>query len=240
MTVVRPGDECLEAPAVNVYDRPLTEAEIEKGWHRELVGGLWDEMGRLQRDFLVGEGLMPNMRLLDVGCGCLRAGIHLVPYLLDGNYYGLDINESLIRAGLEIELPRAGLAGCLSPGNLLVNGRFEAFRFGVLFDMAVAQSLFTHLPGERIRDCLSQLWRCLRPGARLYATFFECSQEGPGLLPETHPGGITTYANRDPYHFRFEEIARLSDGLPWVLSRVPGFRHPRDQKMLRFERGEGR
>jgi len=38
---------------------PLSSEEIEQGKHRELVGGLWDEVGRLQLDFLVREGLQP-------------------------------------------------------------------------------------------------------------------------------------------------------------------------------------
>ena len=46
--------------------------------HREQVGGLWDEIGALQIDFLRAQGLRPGDTLLDVGCGCLRGGVHFV------------------------------------------------------------------------------------------------------------------------------------------------------------------
>ena len=56
---------------------------------------------------------MPHHRLLDIGCGALRGGVHFVRYLEDGNYAGLDVNRSLIAAGHR-ELQSAGLheKGC--------------------------------------------------------------------------------------------------------------------------------
>jgi hypothetical protein len=60
---------------ISVYDRELPPEEIRAGVHRDLVGGLWEELGRLQFEFLVGAGLRPEMRLLDIGCGCPRGGV---------------------------------------------------------------------------------------------------------------------------------------------------------------------
>jgi hypothetical protein len=59
--------------------------------------------------FLKNAELKPHHSLLDVGCGCLRDGIHFIGYLKRGNYVGIDINQSLLDAGYEIELARAGL-----------------------------------------------------------------------------------------------------------------------------------
>ena len=70
--------------AENVYGRQLTPEEIAAGLHREMVGGMWEEMGRLQLEFLQREGLTPEATLLDVGCGCLRAGVHFVRFLEPG------------------------------------------------------------------------------------------------------------------------------------------------------------
>ena len=57
----------------------------------------------------MAQGLAPTSKLLDVGCGALRAGILLAKYLQPGGYYGIDVNESVIRAALIHELPLAGL-----------------------------------------------------------------------------------------------------------------------------------
>jgi SAM-dependent methyltransferase len=203
--------------------------------HRAAVGGMFDEIGRLQLEFLKSQGLAPGDRLLDVGCGCLRGGIHFVGYLDRGKYYGVDLSGELIRAGLEVELPRAGLRGRLAADHLLVNGDFEAWRFGATFDVAWAQSVFTHLPGDVIRKCLTEVARCVRPGGRFFATFFE-SGDDPSQPVAQQPGGHTTYPDRDPFHYRFADLAALGDGLPWRATRIGDWGHPRAQRMARFDR----
>lgn len=205
--------------------------------HREQVGGMWDAIGRLQIDFLRAQGLRPSDALLDVGCGCLRGGVHFVRFLEPGRYYGIDRDADLIRAGLEIELPQAGLAGRLPPDHLLVNDAFEAGRFGVTFDVAWAQSLFTHLTAPDIRRCLEETARAVRPGGRFFATFFEAGEDVHA--PVTHqPGGITSRHDQDPYHYRFADLAALCADQPWRASLVGEWDHPRDQRMARFDRLE--
>lgn len=54
--------------------------------HRSYVGGCWDEIGKLQFDFMLKEGLKPEHYFLDVACGSLRAGLHFIPYLEVGHY----------------------------------------------------------------------------------------------------------------------------------------------------------
>jgi ubiquinone/menaquinone biosynthesis C-methylase UbiE len=95
--------------AFNVYDRRLTEEKIRLGFHRDFVGGMWEELGRLQLEFLKHQGLLPAHSLLDVGCGALRGGVRFVDYLNSGLYCGLDMNESLLEAG-RYEVERAGLS----------------------------------------------------------------------------------------------------------------------------------
>lgn len=50
------------------------------------IGGNWEEMGQMQLDFLVARGLAPHHRLLDLGCGTLRAGRHFIRLLEAGNF----------------------------------------------------------------------------------------------------------------------------------------------------------
>ncbi|MGH7786485.1 MAG: SAM-dependent methyltransferase [Candidatus Binatia bacterium] len=211
------------------------EAPRSTDVHRDRVGGLWDDIGRLQIDFLRAQGLAPGQTLLDVGCGCLRGGVHFVPFLDHGNYYGLDIDADLLRAGVDVELPRAGLAGRVPADHLLVNDAFEAWRFGVVFDVAWAHSLFTHLPAAEVRRCLVEVSRCVRPGGRFFATFFAAGEDV--ARPVTHqPGGIVTRPDQDPYHYRFRDLAALCDGLPWRPVDVGDWHQPRAQHMARFDR----
>src|SRR5205814_2018535 len=110
----------------NQYGRQLTPEEIAAGAHRSFVGGMWDEIGELQLEFLRAQGLESHHKLLDVGCGALRGGIHFANFLQPGNYHGIDLNASLIAAG-KIELERSGLAQ--KNAQLLVDGEFKMSRF---------------------------------------------------------------------------------------------------------------
>lgn len=72
--------------------------------HHAYVGGRWDEIGRLQFDFLVGRGLQPDHVLLDIACGSLRGGVQFIPYLDRGHYLGLEREQALVDKGLSREL----------------------------------------------------------------------------------------------------------------------------------------
>lgn len=56
------------------------------------IGGMWEEIGQLQIDFLKSEGLLPAHRLLDIGCGTLRGGRHFIGYLDAGRYTGTELS----------------------------------------------------------------------------------------------------------------------------------------------------
>jgi SAM-dependent methyltransferase len=226
-----------ESTAFNAYAGGLSEEQIAEGWHRTWIGGLWEEMGRFQLDYLVSEGLLPSMNLLDVGCGCLRAGVHFIPYLEPGRYFGIDVSAPLLDVGYDVELAAVGLQERLPRENLLANGSFEAWRFGTPFDMALAQSVFTHLPANFIRRCLIELAKAMAPGGRFYATYFECPDLPADAIELHHePGGIVSYLDRDPYHYRARDLDWLADGLPWKVEHVGDWGHPRAQRMVRFVR----
>jgi hypothetical protein len=103
-------EQRIEATGVqpNYSGRVFTEEEISKGVHRRFVGASSDEAfeshGARQLEFLKGHGLRPEHKLLDVGCGCFRAGRYFIDYLDRGNYYGVDANLSLMQTGYDIEL----------------------------------------------------------------------------------------------------------------------------------------
>ncbi len=219
-------------PAINEYDRQLTPDEIAAGRHRDMVGGLWEEMGELQFAFLRAQGLRPDHDLLDIGCGSLRGGVKFVRYLESGRYHGLDVNASLVEAGRR-ELAEAGLAG--KEAHLLVSDRFEAWRFGRLFDFAIAQSVFSHLPMNHIVRCLRETARVLEPEGRFYATFFE-APTSVYLEPLRQNADGCSHYDADPYHYSFEELRTLAALAGLRAEYVGDWRHPRNQKMACFAR----
>jgi ubiquinone/menaquinone biosynthesis C-methylase UbiE len=216
----------------NIYGRQLTEEQIRSGLHREVVGGMWDEMGRLQLEFMRDMGLSPGHALLDVGCGSMRGGVCFVEYLEARNYCGMDINESLITAGW-LELERADLMHKCP--NLLVDADFAFQRFGTHFDFAIAQSVFSHLPSVHITQCLSRMGGVLKPGGEFFATYFEAPYPGYAEPLLHGQGGVISYKDRDPFHYSFAEFESMARAVGMTVRNIGDWGHPRDQKMLGFK-----
>jgi len=205
-------------------------------WHRGIVGGLWDEIGRLQFEFLVGQGLRPEHYLLDIGCGSLRGGVHFIAYLEPGHYYGVDKSQELLEAGRRIELPRYGL---VERAPLLVEMEdFDFATLGRVFEYALAHSLFTHLPLNSIVRCVMNIDRVLVPGGRFYATFFENPKGkfhlGPILHPRADGPDLATYFDRDPYHYDVDTFRWICGGTRLRADYIGEWGHPRSQRMLVF------
>lgn len=199
--------------------------------HRSLVGGRWDEIGRLQFDFIVSQGLSPGDALLDVGCGSLRAGVHFVKYLQTGGYYGLDIDEQLIQAG-RAELAAAGLDP--QRATLVCDDGFRFSRFERTFRWALAQSVFTHLPLNTIMRCLSEIESVLEPGGRFYATFFENTGRRLSSSDIQELDGIVTHLDSDPYFYDPDVFRWCVEGSTLRCDLIGDWQHPRNQRMLLF------
>lgn len=202
------------------------------------MGGLWEQTGRLQFDFLLQQGLRPNHFLLDVGCGSLRAGVHFIGYLEPGHYFGIDINNRLLNAGRK-ELQRRQLLG-RNP-TLAQTDRFDLLSLRQKFDYALAHSLFTHLPLNSIMRCLWQIDQVLVPGGRFYATFFVARKGKFHLEPIPHPRvdgpDLPSFFDRDPYHYDFATFQWICEGTGLTVEYLGDWNHPRDQKMMVFTKG---
>jgi len=202
---------------------------VDPQWHRKAVGGLWDTVGQLQFDLLVREGLEPRHRLLDIGCGSLRGGVHFIRYLDRGNYTGIDKSAERLSAGRDLELPAAGLVA--KEPLLEVVDDFDFARLGQSFDYAVALSLFTHLPIELIKTCLINVDRVLAPGASLYATFLEIQSDDQRRSIDRSE---RLYAKDPNVWFAFDDLAAACEGTGLEAEYVGDWGHPRDQKLAVF------
>ncbi|MFO8086096.1 MAG: class I SAM-dependent methyltransferase [Desulfobacterales bacterium] len=215
---------------INSYGKELTQEDIDRKNHRNFVGGLWEELGKLQYDFLIEQGLKPFHKLLDIGCGCLRGGLHYINYLEEENYYGLDVNNSLIQAGI-LEIKEAGLEH--KHPRLLVDDQFRLDKFNQNFDFMVSVSLFTHLSMNIIIRCLSEAQKHLKPGGVYFSTFFQASKSA--YLEKLHQtGGIITNYDSDPFHYSFEELSWMAYIAGLEVKLIGDWNHPRNQKMAAF------
>lgn len=214
--------------------KPPTDAEIRRTYlhgpagvrqagHREYVGGRWDEVGRLQLRFLRARGLRRQHRLLDIGCGAMRGGVHLVRYLEPGRYIGVDKEPALLRIGAEQELGPA-LMAAKRPA-LLALADFEFDRLPARPDIAWAHSLFTHLPMEHIQRCLAKLRPAIAPDGVLYATFGECDE------PKDNP---TEPHDHRLFEYTPAEMVEAGRATGWRVEHLGKWGHPRGHRMLKL------
>ncbi len=80
--------------------------EIAK--YRTHVGmrGGYDLMGGVQFALLMNLGMRETSTICDVGCGSLRVGRLLIPFLLTGGYCGIEPERWKIEEGIEHEVER--------------------------------------------------------------------------------------------------------------------------------------
>ena len=203
--------------------RPTGSVGIGQLGHREYVGGRWEEIGKLQFEFLVAQGLRPGHVLLDVACGSLRAGIHLIPYLNPGHYWGLEKEAELIAAGLSRELDPV-IRSTQQP-QFLVNAQFDVSKIAEPVDFLWIHSLFTHLPLSDIQHCLQNLRSVAHHSTVCYATYFETTasrnQHGQAHDHET-------------FFYTREELSQCVEAAGWVAEFVGDWGHPRGQQMLKL------
>ena len=137
----------------------------------------------------------PDAAVLDIGCGPGRAAAPLSRYLDPdaGSYEGFDVMPRSIGWCTKAITPRhpsfhfqvADLHNAqYNPGG---RQRADEYVFPYTdagFDAALAASLFTHLRPFEARRYLQEAARVLRPGARLFGTWFLLNDESRAMIAE--------------------------------------------------------
>lgn len=159
---------------MDFLDAYSTQTDLKYG-AKSPFGKNWDSLGSLQFEFLVAQGLKPNHKLFDIGCGTLRGGRFFIKYLNAANYTGVDISPKAIEActnfinqnGLSAKAPCV----VVNDEKRLLFSRFV----GQKFDFILAQSVFSHLTDDLIAECFANIGKIMHDHSRFYFTF----KEGP-------------------------------------------------------------
>jgi hypothetical protein len=193
--------------------------------YRQFIGGdgaFWDSIGNLQLDFLTSQGLKPEHKFLDIACGALRGGVKLIPYLNPDCYFGVDKHIELIIYGVTAELGLE-LYKAKRP-RFLVTDRFDFSRLPLPPEMAIAQSLFTHLTPEDINSCLVNLRRVVAR-CQLFASFHEI-----------HATFENPSASSSTTNFRYTraQMEAFGSAAGWEPCYIGDWKHPRNLALIEY------
>lgn len=191
--------------------------------HRDYVGGLYEQIGTLQFEFLLNHGLKPYHFFLDIACGSLRLGRLLIPYLESEHYYGIDKEPKLIEAGLNYEVTDELIK--LKKPYFVVSYDFEFERFPEKVDLAIAHSLFTHLPPRLIHKCLKNFLVKAKGQTILFATFFETNKT---VKNPPKPGDHKSFL------YTREEMVYFGEANGYSSQYIGQWGHPRGQVMVAY------
>ena len=120
-------------------------------------GGGYDdfhEAGENQFSTLLHFGLKDSSRVLDIGCGCLRGGRWVIPFLNRNRYFGIEPNKEMLDAGKRIVIGEETLSE--KAPTFDTNSEFDFSVFDVIFDYVIARSVWTHSSKEQIEKMLDQ------------------------------------------------------------------------------------
>ena len=195
-----------------------TDLRVEED-PKSAVGGMWEEVGQLQFGFLINKGLQPQHKMLDIGCGTLRGGRHAIKYLRTGKYWGIDISPKAIAYAQQL-VQQEGLSQ-KSPhffGSERKDLKFREFS-GEAFDYILAQSVFTHLKPEHIKECFENIGHIMHDDSAFYFTY----NKGDEFSQTDHKGFV--------YPFSFFETLAKQYGFK-LQDCSKEYDHPRGQLMV--------
>ena len=164
-----------------------------------------------------------------MGCGSLSTGRHLLKYLDAGHYWGFDVNQALILAGVTMELPRLHVPA--EHGFYLFNQEFDLSNAPQGFRYAISEGLFSRLPLNRIARCIAAVTRRLAPDGRFLATWFE--NPDPRNFDPIDRNGFVTFPDAEPYHYPFQMLASVCESIGARAEKIQQTRaHPRGESLL--------
>jgi cyclopropane fatty-acyl-phospholipid synthase-like methyltransferase len=186
----------------------------------------YDLIAAMTFNLLTTLGLRQHHSLLDIGCGSLRIGRLLIPYLNRGKYFAIEPNEWLVDEGIRRELGES-LVQIKRPTFFFSDSPDTIAQAKIAFDFAVAQSIFSHCGLDLIKGWLSAISRSLAQNGALVATFLigeEDSAQTGWIYPDCvnyRPAKLERAAK--DVDLRFEILDWKHPRQTWALFAAPKF-----------------
>lgn len=186
----------------------------------------YDLIAAMTFGLLTTIGLRQDHKIVDIGCGSLRIGRLLIPYLNVANYIGIEPNRWLVEEGIARELGK-DLVRIKRPKFYFTDSPKILTKHGSLLNFALAQSIFSHCGLDLISSWLASVSSVLVEQGALLATFIHGNEDFTGTgwcYPEcvTYKQATIEKIACDT-GFRFELLDWKHPHQSWALFAKTGF-----------------
>lgn len=218
------------------------DPNLDPNFYKSFIGGSFEIAGEMHLSILKKYGLSPDMKFIDIGCGALRSGVKIINFLDPFNYFGIDVNTSILHAAYNNELKKYNLQDKVTESNFCITDNFQLEQFKTKFDMGMAQSVFTHLPINHIQYCLLKIAPFFKSKGKFLTTFLFCDEDKDVTQRRVYKsdfGNTTASLIYDVYHIK---RTQLKNFMQWhELSDLWDFEflsdeHPKLQNWVLFSR----
>jgi SAM-dependent methyltransferase len=178
----------------------------------------YEAVGKRWRDMLTSppEGLAPNERVLDAGCGVGRIAVPLTGYMSsEGSYEGFDIEPQAItwcRENITPSYPNFQFQVAdiynkrYNPGGTQQPYEYRFPYPDDSFDFAFLASVFTHLLPDAVDNYLSEISRVLRSGGRCAISYFLLNEHSIGRIEAGKISKQTFSHNYSTYRLQNDKV----------------------------------
>ena len=135
----------------------------------------FERAGRNQFQSLLREGLVPESKVLDIGCGCLRTAYWLVRFLDPHGYCGIEPAHWRVDHGRNY-LFTPELLAAKAP-RFDFNPDFDSSVFATTFDYFLAGSIWTHASKRQIETTLDAFLRDTTPNGVFLTSYLPAKTE---------------------------------------------------------------
>ena len=187
----------------------------------------YDIASSMQFNLLTQMNLRENHSVLDIGCGSLRAGRLLIPYLLPKKYFGLEPEKWLIDDAIKNELGQDIIE--IKKPSFSYDKDFNFEVFNEKFDYVLAQSIFSHAPEKAIQKCAIEAEKVMKLDSIFVATFYEGAEDYTDTK-WAYPGNV---------YYTFEKIKKIFEEANLTCRRLDWI-HPYGQKWIIITKPENK